>query len=404
MSRIEKFFLKADNLFRNTAWALRIIIFILCVAWVVPVWKPYVAISRAEKIAPIKPPHRCSGEKEILAEKEYYELREKIVEGAKAKSTEYSPEDYFTDLRKHHEKKSFGECSIVDFNFNDVEPFQKVLNSNIKKGYYTMEQLGEARVPFEAWYNEEYRKRYGNAFRDLDSKESLIWIMWFFVSIYWKGIILSFFLYLARMAEGARRPYWKEGHDGILNIFLDGKARFILAVILWPYYLFKYPYNVVRRIKVEAELRRLGLSFRKLTKAERKTIGRLLISDEKTFRDWRYSFRREHEMDFQRKLAVSLLLTIFIIVFTPNLSRGSPQNACRGPTVIISAVQATADSDSGSGSFVLDQVPDALPGEFFIPDPPRLIAMVRIRRKNEAQGAVEDIGHIPILSDCAVVA
>ncbi len=54
MKRIESFFEKTDTVLSYTAWTLRIIVLILFFVWVMLVWKPYVAMGRAERLATVE--------------------------------------------------------------------------------------------------------------------------------------------------------------------------------------------------------------------------------------------------------------------------------------------------------------------------------------------------------------
>ncbi len=401
MKKIESLFEKIDAVLSYTAWALRITILILCFVWVVPVWKPYVAISRAERLATVKNPQRCLGDREIQAQKDYFKLRDELVANAKAQGIHYGPEQYFKDLKRFNEKARYGECAVI--NFSGVTEFQQYLNRNIDKGYYKMEDLEKYRAPYETWAFAEDHKRSGpSPFRSMNVAETMWWLVWFMVSVYWKGLALALVLYLARMGEGAER-YTKQ-HEGTLSIFLDDKIKFFIAVILWPKYLFVYPYNVKRRVLVTAELRRLGLKFRRLTKAERKLISRLTNADDKAFQDWRTAFRKDHEKDFRRSFARALFVTLLIILLTPSSTMGNSRQAklfvCpharAGPTISICIGQA----DQQVGSMNLACLPEPID---LIPTK-TVFQTVRVEGDKLIKGPARSIDHVPVPSGCAKLA
>jgi len=402
MNKLESFFKKADKLFSASAWTLRIIILILWVVWVVPVWKPVLAMNRAEKLATINGPQRCLGEKEIQAQKEYYYLRESLAKNAKAMGRAYGPKEYFTDLKRYDEKGRYSECAVLDF--SGAMDFQRYLIKNMQSGYYTEADMDRYRTPFEKWASIEDHKRGGpDPFREMNGKETLWWLVWFAVSIYWKGLILALFLYLARMAEGGNR--W-EDNEGIFSIFLDDKMKFLVALLDWPHYLLRYPYNIKKRIIVEAELRRLsklGEPFRRMSKAEKRFIRRIAEADDKAFQDWRIAFRRDHEKDFQRSFAKALLLTLAILLFTPTTTSCTSRrgavfwgSARAGPTISVCTDQ------SGPQTGFADVA--CLPEPVELVRTKTVIQMVRVVSDKVPEELTRSIDHVPVSSGCAIAA
>ena len=354
-----------------------------------------------EKLAEIKEPPRCSMEEESKSANEFRILCDEIIENAKAMGRGYGPKEYFRDLKRYNEKRMYGECTFVAF--SNAWDFQHFMIDNWNKGYYTEEDLERYRAPYEEWANEEYRKRHGpNAFADMSGRETLWWLIFFAISVYWKGMLLMFILYLIRMAEGT--PIFYEENGGILFIFLSDKKKFFAALILWPHYIGKYPYNVKNKVIIETELRRLGEPFRRLSEVERGFIRRMAELDEDSFNRYYAMFLEENSSKFRTSFAVSLILTIGLTLVPSSLLRGLSQENCRGPTVVmVSVAQVATNCDTGFDQ-VADQMQDMLLREFSVPDPLRLIFALRLASDCPTEEPPDQIDHIPDSTGCAIAA
>ncbi|MFA5386439.1 MAG: hypothetical protein WC297_02140 [Candidatus Paceibacterota bacterium] len=234
---------------------------------------------------------------------------EQLAKEAEKKGEAYSPKDYFGDLKKIDEKKL--ECYTALF---DPDPqlsrMNSIVGSNIKRKLFTENEIVEAQKDYKEWRDggkaegEQFRETVRSSAKSRAPKNFSDFFTWLLV-FYRRSIFLAIAFFLVRMAEGS----------GILETVLAEKRKFALAVLAWPLYFHKYPYNVVREIRVEAELRRLGKVFRKLTIQERETIRKVANSDQ--YFSWINAFRVKNEGRFQRGLIIALLAILCLRVVWP---------------------------------------------------------------------------------------
>ena len=168
-------------------------------------------------------------------------------------------------------------------------------------------------------------KFYGAASEELGQtlrRIGIVKICWWFVIFYLRMMPLSALLFLVRMSQ----------RKGILQTILSDKKAFLLAVLAWPYGLVRYPYNIVREIRVEAELRRLGKLFRWLTPDEREKVRE--VANSSAYRPWIVEHRRLNAGLPQRWLLVALLGTVLLNLILPVLGSQSHTRPIRGPAEI----------------------------------------------------------------------
>ncbi|EKD23648.1 MAG: hypothetical protein ACD_81C00205G0001 [uncultured bacterium] len=123
--------------------------------------------------------------------------------------------------------------------------------------------------------------------------------------LYLRTIFLILALYAVRMAQ--RR--------GILETILAGKMECVKAVIVWPAYFLQYPYNIIREIRVEAELRRMGDVFRRL-KTDERLLARA-IADSGQYEQHLQSLRVCHKGMEHRSLLVALIPALVLYIVLP---------------------------------------------------------------------------------------
>lgn len=234
------------------------------------------------------------------------------VKSAELKGFYYGPYDYYQDLTDFMKMEKELGISSMSF-FMSTDYLQSIYNANIKKGYFTNNDFVVARDNFLAT-DVVYRTQNGTS---LSLEKILNW----FTSVYLKSLLLSFLLYLVRMSE------WKS----ILGTILADKKRFFLAVFGWFYYLFKYPNNVVREVRVEAELRKVGDFFRKLTHEEKETVRE--VANSKHYHSWIINFRREYKLSFERTLAVALISLLMSNMLFVSCANGDA-NLRDGPSIV----------------------------------------------------------------------
>ena len=156
---------------------------------------------------------------------------------------------------------------------------------------------------------------------------------WLF-ALYRRSFFLVIFLYLVRMSQ----------RKGILETVLADKKKFALAILAWPVFISKYPYNVVREIIVEAELRRIGNVFRKLNPKEKLRIRRIANSDR--YNAWRQDFRSENKFKLRHSLIPAIIVTIFIHTFVPLVSSAETPFARGDPLIVAHTEIINLDTSS----------------------------------------------------------
>lgn len=156
---------------------------------------------------------------------------------------------------------------------------------------------------------------------------------WLF-ALYRRSFFLVIFLYLVRMSQ----------RKGILETVLADKKKFALAILAWPVFISKYPYNVVREIIVEAELRRIGNVFRKLNPKEKLRIRRIANSDR--CNAWRQDFRSENKFKLRHSFIPAIIVTIFIHTFVPLVSSAETPFARGDPLIVAHTEIINLDTSS----------------------------------------------------------
>lgn len=197
--------------------------------------------------------------------------------------------------------------------------------------------------------------------------------------LYCRSFLLIMLLYLIRMAQ----------RKGILGTILADKKKFVSAMIMWPIFVGKYPYNVVREIVVEAELRRIGNLFRKLSPKEKLKIEAIANSD--GYKAWIQKFRTENKLRFQNCFLLALAVTIIIHVLLPVLANSAETHLARGDPLIIEQVAEDAAKDfsgsncpdDGADSACILEVPPAV--ALYVSEKIRIISETarRIRRSKK---------------------
>lgn len=219
----------------------------------------------------------------------------------------YSPHDYFEDLKevrlKEQEIKNLvGRRGITGATTNLFGLSWK----NIGNGNYSTADVDIARTAFENWekmgFVEPQFPPSDDNFWKINSSKILKYLSVFYL----RTMFLVFFYYLVRMT--LRR--------GILETFLADKKRFLFAILLWPWFFSRYPFNIINEIKVEAELRRMGNLFRRLSMTERKLVREVAASSD--FENWITAFRLNNQM--RRSMAIVILPTIIMYLFAPTVT------------------------------------------------------------------------------------
>jgi len=246
---------------------------------------------------------------------------ENLIKEAEIKDVNYSPEDYFNDLKKITQKCQFGQRSIARPMI--TMRLQRISLDNVNKGYYSFKDIEKQADMFENWLAE--RNPNLEELKELGWRKILSWLY----LLYFRTMFLAGILYLARMGE----------RKGILATILAEKKKFVLAIIVWPVFLYKYPYNIVREIRVEAELRRIKGLFKKLSLREVKLIRD--IANSSNYYSWIKNYHRQHKTELQRGLFVAILATIFIHIFFAYPVKAKARS-CPNKIVTLALIKAEA--------------------------------------------------------------
>lgn len=316
MKRIESFLDKYSWLLKSGIWMLLIL-------WAAQINSVFVFGFNDIKNQPPR-----DSELEQKFERAINSLNQKQLKEAKEKGSLYGPEDYFDDLK---------EIELLKYEFSPAsEPFSSFLLTIPQLQAMCMENVGDGnetyRISEMSYAAENYRywlqgggpsgDEFQEKLDEMSMGEIINIVFDYFSNLYLKGFFLALFLFLIKMAN--RR--------GILETIFADKVRFVYSVLLWPFFLMKYPHNVVKEIIVEAELRRIGNLFRRLTPDERDLVRS--VAESKGFWKWIRGFHLENKLVFERSFVVALAAVIVINVFSPisaqaddyeNLARAGPE-------------------------------------------------------------------------------
>ncbi|HBI17557.1 MAG: hypothetical protein UR60_C0047G0014 [Candidatus Moranbacteria bacterium GW2011_GWF2_34_56] len=233
---------------------------------------------------------------------------EDLIVKAKAKGEDYGSKDYFNDLRSIDKIKSdINKRYSCNLDYSPLA-INNLLGLSLANAEEKNQNFAPIHLDGEAEkYREKLERKQADEFYAMspeDRKQEMTSISsdvksWL-TTLYARGTLLAWALFLLMMRD----------RKGILVTILSDKKKFFLALLLWPLFIWKYPANVVREIVVEAELRRIGNFFRKLTAEEKKLIQR--VSGSKGFLRWIREFHLENVHLFERSLAIGLFAVIVV--------------------------------------------------------------------------------------------
>ncbi|GBE16300.1 hypothetical protein BMS3Abin15_00113 [bacterium BMS3Abin15] len=305
-------------------------------------------------------------------------------ENAEKAGHKYSPKNYYDDLKDIRDREH-----EVGFNLglsSYMIKMQNIVYDNIGEGYYKWEDLEKAREDFKNNFPGLYYSR-SEVEREL---ESITWrdvvsdmVDWSSI-LYKRGFLFVLILYLIRMFQ----------RKGILGTFLADKKKFMLAVLVWPVFITKYPFNVAREIRVEAELRRMGKIFRKLSNADKELIRR--VANSAKYREWLSAFRAANKQRFQHALLFTIAITISINALGPLVVSAEASFARDGPAVMQSVISGDETEENS------DNYSNDLSEKWCLPEATaRLSLFLTETLKKFAEGTyrrifVKKVDHIPL--------
>lgn len=283
------------------------------------------------------------------------QVRRETLKWVEAKTAEvkrsgrnYSPEMYFRDLWAFHQKQTEGGLGMLFVNDALTQ-----VQDNINHDLFTMEEFRRQADLYEA----RRLALHPEANQGITSAEMGKFGRGLF-SFYLKSILVALLIYLLRMLEDG---------EGILRSILADKRRFALALVLWPRFIWTYPFScTINYILAEAELRRIGGLFRRLNEAERSLVRQVAKLPKVEFRTWLLGHRACLGPLYVRGLALGILGAVVCLLFAPVLTRraeateSTPQAhvlARDGPQVHQLGTDDGGSSNSGPAA-VLPDIPD----------------------------------------------
>ena len=310
-------------------------------------------------------------------------LTKGLIKEAYVRGTYYSPVDFFSDLKKITIRCKVGERSVAK-PIIYITQLQELFLGNVKRGYFSQKEVLRQRNIYLRWIE---GKNLGPEEKRLNWKRVSSWLG----LLYLKTMFLATILYFARMGE----------RKGILATVLADKKKFVLAIMAWPLFLYKYPYNIVREIRVEAELRRIKGLFKKLSLREIGLVREIANSSNYYLRI--ESYHKQHKVEPQRGLFVAILATLFIhIFFVSSMKaklRSSPERAVVS-IVSVKANQSFQENDNPEHHNPGDQY---LLMEEKFSEPPLLLWVVQFVKEIFLNRYQRVLDHIPRNSLFSVV-
>ena len=285
------------------SWKLRLTVFFLFIFWAGQTFFPLINTVKNNYHPNVVEVVKLTPENELEWSKQIREFARPIIEKAEAKGGNYSPWDYFGDMKAIKDFESQFPGPIRFYSGHDAIQKLNFLNmENQRKNRTPAEKVREARIHF------------GFERAVPDPPESTLSLLkemsdagvfrWIF-NLYWRGLLLALLLYLIRMSD-----YYR----GILETVLSDKKKLLLAIFFWPKFLFDYPEKVVRKIVVEAELRRLGVFWRKLDPRERKLVREIAGRGKAEYRKWIADYELKNAQRFKRSFEWALIGTVLILL------------------------------------------------------------------------------------------
>lgn len=316
---------------------------------------------------------------------EFYAFRNELYEKAKEKGEDYDFFMYLTDLAAVEKKGEELKTNENPFFSNQSlqSEFFELVRKNIIVNRISQKEITDARERFEKENGELFFKQKEITF---DWKK----VPPFLITLYLRTIWLVSFLYLIRLSERT--------NSTILGIILGDKKKFCLAILLWPIYFLKYPHNVIREIRIEAELRRLKGLFGKFSLKERKLVREIASSG--YYKKWLTEFNTQYKGSFQSGLFLAVIVTIFIhLLFSFSIQ--SSEKKSKDPSLFFCSLESQIIIGQ---EITEDTVEENYQTEYLgispktqLPDFPPIIIFVTFLKEVVQSKELGNIDHIPLI-------
>lgn len=318
--------------------------------------------------------------------RELYVLAEEFFEEAKTLGKNYTPKKYYEHLRALYTKSAEANYKIggnYDYQALPTYPTRSkmmpgaqhtteihyLLSKNLQARTVSKEEMDIEVEKFATWEGNPYSRDKEMDF--ITPTEFKSWTL----SLYLRTMLLLVISYITKMAY----------RKGILETILAEKLKFVLAIVFWPFLFSKYPYNVIREIRVEAELRRLGKLFRKLSPKELTLVRE--ITNSSNYKQWISQTRT-----YNRGLVLALTITI-IINLLPSTAKA--QSTTSELTII--SMSSCQQVENSVGETPNDSMP-AIIEEPPPTEPPEIIATIEKTETPIRTREPETTKHIPVIS------
>jgi hypothetical protein len=368
---------KFESFLCDFSWKIRLAIFLAFILWVPQTFFPIVNHIKNNYHPDVVEAVVQSSVEELRWNNEIRDFSRGMVKAAEKKGNAYSPDDYFRDYRKIKDFKKKYPPFRYHVPFDVIHTLNGLLHENLRNRLYSMRELDLAR------YKYGFDKNNPDAPAPKISAKNLIresGIIEWSLMLYWRGLLMAMLLYFVRMAQ----------ERGLIETILADKKKLLLAIILWPKFLFAYPNNVARQIVVEAELRRLGSFWRKLDPREKMLVKQIANRSKAEYQRWIKDYEIKNAQCFKRSFEWALAATILIILSQAALPVNASADMAKlrdGPCLEQGAVYDQYDtrSEDESNSVSPDNVPAwveeivILPGLYFIKRLEIIFEKLRIR-------------------------
>jgi len=374
---------KIENFLWANSFLVKIVLILLWILWAVQLFCPL----KKTIVESFKTQWSRDGMAERIEALQLQRVAIEKLEVAKKEGIYYSPQRYFSDLKDIESKKSSSQIPSPLFYIGNLG---RLSWENVANGHYTQQDAEIAASEYRCWLEGKIGKReeFKEEFKTLRWQRIISWL----ITLYKRTTFLILLFYIIRMVD--RR--------GILETILAEKKKFVLAVVLWPIYFFKYPHNVVREIRVEAELRRFKGLFRKLSFRELGLVRE--VANSSYYKEWIAEYHQQNRNSFMRGLFIVLIATLVIHLFLP--SAKTSEKRARSPGSMIIAAESCVDAFQNLTEDVSEdnQVEQrAIPPGIEFYDPLLLIVIVKFLKSTWCSREPDKIDRVPRSSFFGVV-
>ncbi|MBZ9577711.1 hypothetical protein KJA13_01595 [Patescibacteria group bacterium] len=367
---------KIEHILRRYDTMLKIVLLALWLLWALPLFSPLKEFLAREAESLVS-----RDTKKIKQESlELLEFAGEEVKRAKVEGISYSPQKYFEDLKEIEEKRDSSETFYPQY---EVDQLRGLASDNLKKGYYKWHKWEKACSIYNNWRKENTPEE--NFFPI--EKVSLRGVLSRSTIFYLRSMLLVLFFYLIRMAQR---------YKSILGTILADKKKFILAILGWFFYIYEYPYNVVREIRVEAELRRLKGLFRVFSAKESKLVRE--VANSSYYKQWIAEYRQQNRGSFRRGLFLALMATLFLHLLLSSSLRAS-EKRIRSPGLILCRAENQIETEQNLNDDTSEDTHQVerwgIPPEIGLPEPPLLVMIVRFLKEIWRSRQPDSIDRVP---------